>query len=326
MEAAPEGPEWVARPWVAVTAVTEVAGKAKAAGKTTWLIHLIRSVLNGEPFLDQPTMQTPVVYLTEEKPGTLTEALKRAGLAERDDLHFLMWHETKGKTWSQVVEAAIDRCRQVHAKMLVVDTLPQFAGFKGDAENNAGDALQALVPLQLAASLGIAVAVVRHERKSGGDPGQAGRGSSAFAGAVDIVISINRPRDAAEDNTIRLIRALSRFDETPEQVTVKLTDDGYDVVSWGEQTAVDRMVGQVLDALNAEAAAETGLTVDELQTAVHGSRTTVQAVLKKLKEEARVVETGRGVRGDPFRYRRIVSAETVIPIEAERNIAGLEAA
>jgi hypothetical protein len=46
--APPEVP-WVARPWVASAALTEVEGKIKTAGKTTWVMHLCRSVLEGRP-------------------------------------------------------------------------------------------------------------------------------------------------------------------------------------------------------------------------------------------------------------------------------------
>lgn len=48
----------------------------------------------------------------------------------------------------------------------------------GDSENNAGDALAAMLPLQEAAGNGIAVIVLRHDRKSGGLVGESARESS----------------------------------------------------------------------------------------------------------------------------------------------------
>jgi hypothetical protein len=95
-------------------------------------------------------------------------------------------------------------------------TLPQWAGIHGDGENSAGEALAAMAPLQEAASQHhLAVVIARHERKSGGDVGNSGRGSSAFAGAVDIVLSLRRPEGNTRP-TLRVIHALSRFDETPD--------------------------------------------------------------------------------------------------------------
>ena len=315
----PENPDWVAGPWVAAGSITEVVGKAKAAGKTTFLAHLVRSVLNGEPFLGKPTVKTQVVYLTEEKDGTLREALGRVELSQRDDLHFLPWHMTREVPWPRVVEIAVQKCHDVGAKLLVVDTLPQFAGFKGDQENNTGNALEALEPLQRAAAEGIAVVMVRHERKSGGDVGVSGRGSSAFAGAVDIVLSISRPKEGGETNA-RVIAALSRFDETPSQVTVELTPDGYRVVSWGGQSASERAESDVLRAIQGLEDVEQGSTIQELIEATHVPRATLQTALDTLVKAGSVQKTGKGVKGDPHRFGIPGnSAETAIPMKAETN-------
>src|SRR5437879_463663 len=49
-EISSEGPtevEWVARPWVALGAITEVDGQVKSAGKTTWLTYMSRSIMDG---------------------------------------------------------------------------------------------------------------------------------------------------------------------------------------------------------------------------------------------------------------------------------------
>ena len=45
--AAPVTVAWVAAPWVAAGAITELAGPPKAAGKTTFALHLIAAVLDG---------------------------------------------------------------------------------------------------------------------------------------------------------------------------------------------------------------------------------------------------------------------------------------
>jgi hypothetical protein len=50
-----------------------------------------------------------------------------------------------------------------------------------------------------AGSAGLAVLMLRHERKGGGEVGESGRGSSAFAGAVDVILQLKRP----EGNTRR---------------------------------------------------------------------------------------------------------------------------
>ena len=133
---------WISRPWVAEGSITEVVGKPKTAGKTTWIFHMIRSVLNGAEFMEEPTTKTQVVYLSEERNATLREALQRAELLNRKDLFVLQWRDTLGVLWEQVVQAAVQECARQNAKLLVVDTVSQFAHLPGDTENQSGAAVR----------------------------------------------------------------------------------------------------------------------------------------------------------------------------------------
>src|SRR5438552_1509914 len=123
--------------------------------------------------------KTPVVYLTEQPKPSFRQTLAKAHLLDRTDLSILFWHDVMALPWPVVARAAIEECKKRNAKLLVVDTGPQFAKLVGDSENNAGDAYGAMQPLQEAVAAGIAVIIVWHERKGGGDVSDAGRGSSA---------------------------------------------------------------------------------------------------------------------------------------------------
>jgi hypothetical protein len=151
-EETPAVTEWVARPWVARGAITEVDGKIKAGGKITWVTHMARKILDGEPFMGEPTTKTKVIFLTEQPPASFRKALERANLLEREDLLILHWHDTRGVTWPDVARVAVEKAIEVGAGILFVDTLGQFAGIRGDGENNAGVAQEAMQPLQEAAS------------------------------------------------------------------------------------------------------------------------------------------------------------------------------
>jgi len=320
-EQTPEDVDWLAPPWVAAGAITELTGRAKASGKTTWTMHMIAACLDGGEFLGQQTAKTPVVYLTEERPATLREALARAGLLERDGLFFMYWHDTVGVPWPDVVAAAADKCRVEGARMLVVDTLSQFAGLKGDTESASGAALEALGPLQAAAAQGLGVLESRHERKGGGEVGESGRGSSAFAGAADVVLKLSRAEGAARP-TMRKIEALSRFTETPDKLVIELVENSFGTpplgkavpnetksppsryVVLGSESAVAITTAKqaVLDALplSEAEALERKLIESELPDTVKANALT--NALKELRDSGEILCIGGGKKGDPFRY------------------------
>lgn len=292
--------DWFVPGYIAAGAVTELVGKIKAAGKTTWVTHAVRAITTGTPFMDRTPIQTGVVFLTEQSPTTFRVALARAGLLHHDDVVVLFWRDAAGVPWPQVVAAAVTECRRGGHRVLVVDTLPRFAGLRGDAENNAGDADTAMAPLQLAAADGLAVVVVRHERKAGGEVGESGRGSSAFGGAVDIVLALKRGEGATRP-TIRVLQALSRFDETPDELVVELTDDGY--VALGDKAAV--ALSEARDRLlrDLPRSSEAALSMAEIGTLFPGlSPTTIERARDALIVSGDLGRRGKGRKGDPFRY------------------------
>jgi hypothetical protein len=299
--------DWFAPGYVAAGAVTELVGKVKAAGKTTFITHAVRAIAAGTPFLDQPTTQTGVVYLTEQSPTTFRVALGRAGLLESDNVVVLPWRDAAHVAWAEVVQAAVTECRRRGHRLLIVDTLPRFAGLRGDAENNAGDADAAMAPLQLAAADGLAVVVVRHERKAGGDVGESGRGSSAFGGAVDIVLALRRGEGATRP-TIRVLHTLSRFDETPGELVVELTHDGY--VALGDRAAVALSDARDWLLRDLPRSPEDALSMTEIGALLRGlSATTIERAREALLIQGDVLRRGLGRKGDPFRYWTQVPAD-----------------
>jgi len=298
--------DWAIRPWIAFGAITELDGRPKAAGKSTLLAHACAAYLEGRPFLGQPTTRGPIVYLSEQPPSSLRETFGRAGLLERDELRILLYRDALGSRWPDVVDAALAECDRIGARLLVVDTLPQFAGIRGDAENDAGAALEAIAPLQAAASRGLAVVVARHDRKGGGDVGESARGSSAFTGAVDIVLALRRG-EPNQRQTIRHLAALSRFEETPAETVIELTDAGYVALGSGRSVAITEARMAILEALGSGDA----LTIADLVEATHQSRRSVQDALGQLVDDRLVVREGAGKRGDPLRFRQFVSGSLV---------------
>ena len=290
--------EWIVPGFVARGGITELGAKVKA-GKTTLIMKLVRAVGDGLNFLDKPTLKTPTVYLTEQPSASFRQAMERAGLLGREDFRFLQHSDTRGMPWPEVAAEAVEECTRVHAVLLVVDTLPQFACLKGDSENNAGDALAAMQPLLRAAADGIGVILTRHERKSGGEVGDSGRGSSAFAGAVDIVLSLRRPEGNAK-KTLRVLQALSRFSETPAELLVELTEAGYVALGDPHEAALKEAKDSILATIpKSETEA---VDLKELAASSKVPRSTVQRAVEDLLAETILSRTGEGKRGSPFRY------------------------
>jgi AAA domain len=154
--------EWIVPGFVARGAVTELGAKVKA-GKTTLITKLVRAVADGLDFLSKPTLKTPTVYLTEQPIVSFRQAMDRAGLLGRADFRVLQHTDTRGIPWPEMIAAAVCECKRVGAMLLVIDTLPQFAGLKGDSENNSGDALTAMDPILQAAADGIGT-LTRHSK------------------------------------------------------------------------------------------------------------------------------------------------------------------
>jgi hypothetical protein len=299
--------EWIAQGLVAKGAITELGAKVKA-GKTTLAMELVRSVLHGLPFLGLPTLKTPVVYLTEQPPVSFRQAMERAHLLSRDDFLVLAYNDTRRIGWPRVAAAAVRKCMHVGAWLLVVDTLSQFAELAGDRENNSGDALEAMGPLQSASANGIGIVVIRHERKSGGDVGDSGRGSSAFAGAVDIVLSLRKP-EGNGPKTRRLLQSLSRFSETPSHLLIELREDGYVALGEPGETAVKdakNAIFRIVPETEADA-----VDLKDLMDNAKISRQTAQRAIDELIRAGVLNRIGKGKKGKAFRYfmRKIVSAQ-----------------
>lgn len=292
--------QWIVPGFVARGGITELGAKVKV-GKTTLVLKLVRAAADEQDFLSKPTSKTPTVYLTEQPAVSFRQAMERADLLGRDDFHALLHNDTRGMPWPEVAASAIAECKRVGAFLLVVDTLPQFAGLKGDSENNSGDALAAMEPLSRAAADGIGVIVTRHERKSGGEVGDSGRGSSAFAGAVDIVLSLRKPEGHSR-KTQRIIQALSRFSETPPVLLIELTENSYLTLGDPHEAILREAKTSIIEIVpGSEAEA---MTLKEIAENAGVQRSTAQRAVEELLRDEVLGKAGGGKRGSPYGYFR----------------------
>ena len=291
---------FVSEPYVVAGAITEISGKIKSAGKTTFAMAMARSVLDGQPFMGYPTLKSPVVYLTEQPDASFRVAIGRAGLDEREDFVILSYKDALSSDWEEIVKAAHSKCTEIGSKLVCVDTLPQFAGMEGSNENDSGAAMKAVRPLQSLTSEGIAVVVVRHDRKSGGEVGDAGRGSTAWGGAADTLINITRG-EGNSLSTVRNLSCISRFDGPPEKLVIDLRDGEYVALGTKTKVALDKAKEEIFELVPVSEvnAQRTG---DLISAATGVNKTIGQQALEELYLEERVMRKMSQDRGRPFYY------------------------
>lgn len=284
-----DAPEFVVKPYILAGAVTELVAKIKA-GKTTYVLGEI---------VRQAIQRGPVVYLTEQPSTSFRVALERAGLLGAEHLHVLSFNAVVGMEWVAIAKIAAEKCHQIRAVLLVVDTLSHFSGLDGDSENDSGAAITCMKPLQQAAAAGIAVLTVRHERKSGGEIGDAGRGSSAFGGAADTLLTLRRPEGRTRA-TLRKIECISRFEGLPAEAIYEFVDGGYEYR--GTENEVSEREALDLVLARAPETEEEAKALDDLLEGSGVARTTAKRVIQGLLTKGVLKQTGKGKKGSPFRY------------------------
>jgi hypothetical protein len=164
-------------------------------------------------------------------------------------------------------------------------------------------------PLQEAAAQGLAVVLTRHERKGGGEVGESGRGSSAFGGAVDIILSIRRGEGNTRP-TVRIIESLSRFDETPSKLVIELINEGYRSLGDATAFAEKEATSAILELLPSEE--DNAMKTDDLLNKLEEQgikRTVATDALAKLANMGTVRRIGEGKKGSPYRYYKPIPEE-----------------
>ncbi len=300
----PVEPAWILDGYLAPYCVTLEVGRPKV-GKSRKAAGIARACSRGaSSFAGRALRGGPVVWISEESAPTLAHKLP-----DTDRLRILTRENAWPRPeWPALVAAGTAECKRIGAELLIVDTVPYWAALPPEREKDSGAAILVMQALLAAASEGIAVYALAHTRKGGGEDGEAVRGSSAFAGAVDIIVELERVPDQPHQ---RALLALSRFPSTPGTLVIELdpeTDEWRPVSEDADRASASTIAARnradadrqaILDAL----ASGEPLTRAELEDAVGAPSRQWHPILDALLKADAVTRSGAGRKGNPYRFQ-----------------------
>lgn len=328
----PEKVDWIWDGYIARATKVLLAARPKA-GKSTMLFGLLAAIEHKAPFLGFDTRSAGALLLSEEPASTLRQKAVRFGLdlSFRDthisrprneiaapEVHLLRRQEALGSAWNAVIASAIAYALEHGLDLLVIDTLDKWAGIRGDDENKTGALLAVMEPLEHAIAAGIAVIIITHQRKSGGEFGEAVRGGNALVGAVDVVLELDRPPANITDAAgARVLRAIGRFEGTPEELVIELAGNVYLVLGDLDMARETRAREALLAAVGTF---ERPVTSEEVGAALDIAEGTARGRLNAAYGDGRLWRLGEGKKGKPYTFSLNRPPDVAADDELERRV------
>jgi hypothetical protein len=293
------GVPWLWRGYLGRGVYTLLLGLWKS-GKTTLISHLLRAMATEGYFCGFPVKQARVLVISEESEAKWGERRDALGLGDHIHLICRPWRaRPKLDEWRAFVTHIAGLVQENGYDLVIFDPISEL--WPVWDENDAGQVNSAMIPLHAISETGAGVLLVHHPNKSDATEGRASRGSGALTAFVDVILEFRR-YDPEHESSKRTLRGYSRYDDTPSEVIVELTEDGYRLV--GTRGEVERT--ERLDVL-LEILGDAPLTVAEIWSAwpeePRPSQRTVERDLSELVRLGQVRRLGSGTRGDPVRFR-----------------------
>jgi hypothetical protein len=289
--------DWLWNGCVALGHTTLFSALMKA-GKTTMLSFLLRSLQVGDSFVGRETRECRTLIVSEE--SETIWSMRRDALGLDEHLSVLskpMIAKPNFGDWSDFIEFVDAKAGERDCELVVFDTIGKFAPWK--SENDAAEVQGTMNPLDILTKNHRGVLLFHHHGKNDSGEGRAARGSTAMAGAVDILLELRRYKPDDKADRRRVLSGLGRFDEVPEEIVIALETDGSGYTAEGDRKALAaRELGDtVRDCMPAE---PPGATADEIHKAMpEGARPRVGDVRKCLIEGSSAGHWNRTGLGKP---------------------------
>lgn len=267
-------------------------------GKSTLARNLALAVSRGEPFLGRETIKGKVLYLClEEKRSEVAKHFRRMN-ASADEI-FVAFGTPEG------VLAGLQLAIADQEPLLtIIDPLSRIVRVRDF--NDYGAMSRALEPLiDLARKTSSHILTLHHDGKGEREGGDALLGSTALFGAVDCHIQMKKRERG------RTILSTQRYGEDmPEQVIELNAGTGL-VTARGDLQAVilaDKKA-ELLHAINDTEE----LTEADLKERVGGTQGGISKAIRALVENAQLIRSGEGKKGNPYTYRKYLPNPENLP-------------
>ncbi len=275
------------------------------AGKSTLISVLLARMKTGGTLAGLPVAAGRAVVISEESPDKWVERSQLLDLDGHVAWFCLPFTGTPTEEdWLRLLERIVRLHEEQPIALLVIDSLANLSPMR--SENDAVAMLRPLKPLRRLTEKGVSILIAHHPKKGPTLPGQAARGSGALPGFVDIIVEM-QPASRRPHDRRRLLRSFSRHSATPPRLVIEWTADGTDYRSLGTSAEPTFDLGwpllhAILDQSQGPLARRDILRRWP-ESGMAPSRLTLWRWLDRAVQEGRVLQSGRGTRGDPFLYQ-----------------------
>lgn len=305
----PEEPlDWMWEGYLARERITLLTGICKG-GKTTLLAHLFKAMSKDGHFCGQKVKAGKVLVISEEHPSDWIQRNKKIGIG--DHVHVYCLPFTSGATieeWREFMLHLARETREENYSLIVFDTLISVNPVLD--ENDASKTRKALTMLRVVAAAGAAILLVHHPKKTPTSDILSPRGTGDLPALADIPITMRSVKGAGAQSTRRVLRSVSRYEETPRELVIEYVDgtyQAYGTISGASQAARIRVMSDILSNTCARPNTK-GMTRAQIRSAwtnqeipLPGGRTFDKDLLRGIGAK-KWVKIGTGNRGDPCVY------------------------
>lgn len=274
-------------PWAGLVFV---AGKPKG-GKSTLVRNLAVAVARGDEFLGRDCCQGRVIYLgLEEKRSEVRRHFRQLGATSEDPVYVHVATAPK-----DALAALVRLVRELKPVLVIIDPLLRFTRVRDEkAYAELSNALEGV--MQAAREHNCCIVATHHSPKAqGGEAIDSLLGSTALSGAPDTVMVVRRREQE------RTVETVQRYGNDMERTVLTLDADTGLVRLAGAAAETHR--AQTRDKILKALVGGSDRTTDELRVQISAAKQAVITALDELERQGTVTRNGRGVRGDPTRYR-----------------------